>query len=87
MNILTSVKDIEYVEMPDADLCCGMAGSFSISHYEISKKIADRKAQSIRATGADIVVTGCPGYELQLIDSMVRNKMGVIVKNIADLLN
>jgi glycolate oxidase iron-sulfur subunit len=86
-TILKSMKDIEYVEMPEAGVCCGMAGSFSISHYEISKKIADRKAQSIRTTGADIVATGCPGCELQLIDSMVRNNMGVTVKNIMDLIN
>jgi glycolate oxidase iron-sulfur subunit len=86
-TVLKLMKDIEYVEMPNADQCCGMAGSFSISHYEISKKIADRKAQSIRATGADIVVTSCPGCELQLIDSMLRNNMRVIVRNIADLLN
>jgi glycolate oxidase iron-sulfur subunit len=86
-TILKSMKDIEYVEMPDADRCCGMAGSFSLNHYNISKNIADKKAQSIKATGADVVVTGCPGCELHLIDSMFRNNMKVIIKNIADLID
>ncbi|MGD9143704.1 MAG: (Fe-S)-binding protein, partial [Dehalococcoidia bacterium] len=67
-KILKSLPDIRYVEMPDADRCCGMAGTFSIKYYELSRKIAEKKMNSIESTGADIVVTDCPGCEIQLID-------------------
>ncbi len=73
-KILQSIPGVEYVEMVRADRCCGMAGSFSIHHYDLSKKIADRKAETIRDTGADIVVTACPGCMIQLIDTLKRNK-------------
>ncbi len=84
-KILKSIPDINYVEMPDADRCCGMAGTFSIYFYDLSKKIADKKVASIESTGADIVVTDCPGCQIQLIDSTTRHGMPQKVRHIMDL--
>ena len=85
-QIIKSIPDVEYVEMPNADRCCGMAGTFSVYYYDLSKKIADKKVESIRSTGADIVVSSCPGCEIQLIDSTIRNKLPVKVMHIMELL-
>ncbi len=85
-QILRSIPDIEYIEMPNADRCCGMAGSFSIYYYELSQKIADKKVAGIGATGADIVVTDCPGCEIQLIDNTIRCGQDVKVMHIMELL-
>lgn len=84
-QILKSLPDIKYVEMPDADRCCGMAGTFSVNFYELSRKIADKKADSIKSTGADVVVTDCPGCEIQLIDTTRRNNMPQKVHHIMEL--
>jgi glycolate oxidase iron-sulfur subunit len=84
-QILRSLKEINYVEMPDADACCGMAGTFSIYFYELSQKIAARKVASIAATGVEVVVTDCPGCQIQLIDSLTRRKMPVQVRHIMEL--
>ena len=84
-QIIKSIPGIEYVEMPDADRCCGMAGSFSIYYYDLSKKIADKKVEAIKSIGADIVVTGCPGCEIQLIDSLLRHKVSARVMHIMEL--
>ncbi|MBA7694922.1 Lactate utilization protein A [subsurface metagenome] len=72
--------------MPAADRCCGMAGAFSMHYYDLSKDIADKKMASIESTGADIVVSSCPGCEIQLIDSVVRNKLPVKVMHIMELI-
>lgn len=85
-QIMKSLPDTEYVEMARADSCCGMAGSFSISYYDLSKKIADRKAEAIKATGADIVVTACPGCMIQLIDTFKRHQMPQKVVHLMDLI-
>ncbi len=84
-KILKSLPDIGYVEMPDADRCCGMAGTFSIYFYDLSKKIADKKIADIQSTGADIVVTDCPGCQIQLIDSLTRHGMPQKVMHIMEL--
>lgn len=86
-HILKSIPEIKYIEMPDADHCCGMAGTFSIYFYDLSKKIADKKAASIAATGADVVVTDCPGCQIQLIDTVTRLKMPQRVRHIMELLD
>jgi len=85
-QVLRALQDVTYVEMPNADKCCGMAGAFSIYNYELSKKIADKKMAGIRSTGADIVATGCPGCEIQLLDGAMRNKMDVKVRHIMELI-
>ena len=85
--ILKSIPDIRYVEMPEADRCCGMAGTFSIYFYELSRKIAEKKADSIASTGADIVVTDCPGCQVQLIDTGARRGMPQQVRHIMELLD
>jgi glycolate oxidase iron-sulfur subunit len=85
-QIIKSIPDVEYVEMPNADRCCGMAGTFSVYYYDLSQKIADKKVESIKSTGADIVVSSCPGCEIQLIDSTIRNKLPVKVMHIMELL-
>jgi glycolate oxidase iron-sulfur subunit len=84
-KILTSLPDINYVEMKDAGRCCGMAGTFSIYFYELSQKIAARKVADIVATGADVVVTDCPGCQIQLIDSLTCYGKSVAVRHIMEL--
>ena len=71
--------------MVRADWCCGMAGTFSIYYYDLSRKIADKKMATIKTTGADIVATGCPGCMMQLIDNTMRHEMPVQVKHIIEL--
>jgi glycolate oxidase iron-sulfur subunit len=84
--MMKSLPDVEYVEMARADSCCGMAGSFSIAYYDLSKKIGDRKAEAVEATGADIVATACPGCMIQLIDTFRRHQMPEKVVHLMDLL-
>jgi glycolate oxidase iron-sulfur subunit len=73
--ILKALKGLQFVEMANADACCGMGGSFSVDHYDLTKKIAAKKMAGIKATNADIVVTACPGCMINLTDNVVLNKM------------
>jgi len=55
-----------YVEMEEADRCCGGAGSFHMDYPEISEKIIARKQANIEKTGAEVVVSSCPVCLVQL---------------------
>jgi len=83
--ILKALKGLTYVEMPNADLCCGMGGSFSVYHYDLTKKIAAKKMAGIKTTNADIVVTACPGCMINLIDNVLHNKMPQKVYHLLEL--
>ncbi len=84
-KILGSLEGLEFVEMRDADRCCGLGGSFSITHYDVSKKIADHKVEAIAASGADAVVTACPGCMIQLRDALARDESPVEVLHVGEL--
>jgi len=56
----------DYIEMDEAGVCCGGAGSFHLDYPEIAAKILEKKRGNIEQTGAAIVVTGCPGCLIQL---------------------
>jgi len=85
-QILQSLQGLKYVEMPAADRCCGMGGSFSVYHYDLTQKIADKKLEGVKATKADIVVTACPGCMINLADHLQRREMPQRVCHLMDLL-
>lgn len=71
--ILKSIPGIELKEMSKPDSCCGSGGSYTITHVETSLSITDRKMADIKKTGADLVVTGCPGCMMQLSEGLTRS--------------
>ncbi|MCX5886302.1 MAG: (Fe-S)-binding protein [Proteobacteria bacterium] len=83
-EILKTIPGIEFVEMSNPSRCCGSGGSFNLSHYDLSLKILDKKMESIRDTGAEIVVTNCSGCMLQLKDGAHQKGMKVEVLHLAE---
>ncbi|MCD6525394.1 MAG: (Fe-S)-binding protein [Desulfuromonas sp.] len=68
--LLRALPGVEFVEMEGADRCCGLGGTFSVYHYDTSRKIGSRKADGIAASQADVVASACPGCMMQLQDSI-----------------
>jgi L-lactate dehydrogenase complex protein LldF len=56
----------EIKEMAECDICCGMAGSYSLKLPELSAPILARKLDNIKATGAQSVAMDCPGCVMQI---------------------
>jgi glycolate oxidase iron-sulfur subunit len=86
-RIVKSLADGNYVEMPNAERCCGMAGQFSLYYYDLSRKIAERKLEGIEASDAEIVVTACPGCQYQLTENIARLKKPQRVMSLMEILN
>lgn len=85
-DLLRALPNVEFVEMESASSCCGLGGTFSVYHYETSKKIGARKIRGLAESGASLIATGCPGCIMQLQD--IINHAGLKVKavHILDLL-
>lgn len=69
-ELLRATPGVELAEMEGADKCCGLGGTFNVYHYDTSLKINEGKSIAIEKTGADVVVTGCPGCMMQLSDGL-----------------
>ncbi len=65
-KLLKSIPGLEFKEAAEADMCCGGAGSFFLTHYDLSQKILGRKMGNVAKTGAEYLATGCPGCMMQL---------------------
>jgi glycolate oxidase iron-sulfur subunit len=55
-----------FVELPEADVCCGSAGSYNLTEPAMAERLQRRKIENILKTGAEAVVTSNPGCILQI---------------------
>ncbi|MEJ2642693.1 MAG: (Fe-S)-binding protein [Desulfosarcinaceae bacterium] len=85
-TVITSAPGCDLKEMVEPDWCCGMGGSFNLQYYEISKKIGQKKAAHIQATGAEILATGCPACMIQISDMLSRAGARIAVRHPVELL-
>ncbi len=74
-----------FLEMREADSCCGMGGSFSLKHYDLSTKIGAKKIASLHATGAAEVATACPACMIQLTDLLSKTDRPIPVRHVIEL--
>ena len=71
--LIAHVKGIDFVEMHDADRCCGFGGAFSFKYPDISTAMLEDKVRNIEASGAGVVV-GCDMGCLMNIQGMLNRK-------------
>jgi Fe-S oxidoreductase len=83
--LLRAMPGVEFVEMRDADRCCGAAGVYSLTNPQMSQRVLDEKLERIAETGADTVVVANPGCHLQLAPALARR--GVTVRHIISLVD
>jgi len=85
-QLLGSIPGLTLSEMQQPGRCCGGAGSFSLQHYELSRKIVQQKLNDIVATNADTVVAGCPMCVMHMRDGVHQNGLNTKVMHTADLI-
>lgn len=63
-QVLTSL-DFRLTPVPDAHLCCGSAGTYSLTQPELSRKLRDQKLRALESGGPEMIVTaniGCQNH-------------------------
>lgn len=86
-QLLSLIDGLEFVELPEADWCCGSAGSQLITHYDTSLKVLDRKIDNVANTEARILASGCPGCQMQLNTGLQRRGLPIRVIHPVTLLD
>ena len=85
--LIARVEGIDFVEMHDADRCCGFGGTFSFKYPDISTAMLEEKVRNIEASGAGVVV-GCDMGCLMNIQGMLNRKdININTMHIAELLD
>jgi Fe-S oxidoreductase len=90
-QILSSIENIQLVETDwtkrEWATCCGGGGGFETVFPELSQVLAVNRASELLETGADIIVTHCPGCTMQLKSGLKELKAdGVEVLDLAQVI-
>ncbi len=86
-ELLKAIENLNFIEMKDADRCCGNGGTFSVDFRETSLKIGKRKAQNIINSTADTVVTGCSGCMMQIAEALNIENSKISVKHTIEVID
>lgn len=85
-KLLQNVAGAEFVEMPNADDCCGFGGTFSVKYPEISVAILDNKIESIERSNVEAVISCDSSCLMQIGGRLSRNGSKVKAMHIAEIL-
>jgi len=85
--LIRAIPGVELIELPEATWCCGSAGIYNITHFDLSMELLARKMKNVASTGAEAVVTGNPGCLFQLQYGVRRHGLDLEVLHTVTLLD
>lgn len=86
LRLLRAVRDIDLVELPDADQCCGFGGTFSLKNADTSAAMLADKLAAVRDTGADVVSAGDSSCLMHIGGGLSRLRSGTRPVHLAEIL-
>jgi glycolate oxidase iron-sulfur subunit len=85
-DLLRAIPNAEIVEIANAHLCCGSAGTYNLDEPEIAGSLGAQKAQAVIETGANVVASGNIGCLTQLHAHLKKSGSAVRVRHTMQVL-
>jgi len=85
-RLLRAVRDIEYVELPEALECCGFGGTFAVKNADTSMAMLSDKLRRILDTRAEICVAADNSCLMHIGGALRRQRTGVRPMHLAEVL-
>jgi L-lactate dehydrogenase complex protein LldE len=86
LRLLRQVSGIDLVPLPDADVCCGFGGTFSVKNADTSTAMLADKMRNVLATGAEVCTAGDSSCLMQIGGGLSRLRAGVRTVHLAEIL-
>jgi glycolate oxidase iron-sulfur subunit len=86
-ELLRGIPELTISEVGDAGTCCGSAGIYNLVQPETARQLGARKAASVSATGAELVVSGNPGCTLQIASALEAAGTPLPVAHVSEVLD
>ncbi len=83
---LVEKAGFNFIPAAEEETCCGFGGTYSGKFPEISSRIVNRKIADILNTGAQTVLTECPGCIVQLRGALAQRKLPIKVLHFSEAL-
>lgn len=85
--LLNAIPGVQLRELPQAEICCGSAGTYNVVHDEMAAALLESKMAMVNLTQAEILTTANPGCLLQLRAGVQRHGRGQRVLHVVELLD
>jgi L-lactate dehydrogenase complex protein LldE len=85
-RLLEAVSGLRLVDLPAAEECCGFGGTFALKNSETSVAMGSDKARRVLETGAEVLVGGDNSCLMQIGGLLSRQRAGVRVMHLAEVL-
>lgn len=86
LRLLRKVQEIDLVELPDAETCCGFGGTFSVKNSAVSSAMLADKTAAIKASGASVCTAGDASCLLHIGGGLSRQNAKAKPLHLAEIL-
>ncbi|HEX4061656.1 MAG TPA: (Fe-S)-binding protein [Streptosporangiaceae bacterium] len=86
LRLLRAVRGLDLAELPDAEVCCGFGGTFSVKNPDVSAAMAADKCAAVLATGADVLCAAESSCLMHIGGTLSRRKSRVTTMHLAEIL-
>ncbi len=85
-RLLSEVRGIDLVELPDADECCGFGGTFAVKNAETSMAMLSDKLRRVLDTKAEVCTAADNSCLMHIGGALRRQRAGVRTMHLAEIL-
>ncbi len=85
-RLLASMPGVDLTEMPEAEVCCGFGGTFCVKYPEISNEMVSAKIDSVRQSGASLLLAGDLGCLMNMAGKLKRLGLEIEARHVAEVL-
>ena len=86
-DLLRLIPELEFVELPESNWCCGSAGIYNVTHEATADQLLARKIDHLEQTRARRIVTTNPGCLVQLMHGVRERSLDVKAVHLVELLD
>ncbi len=86
-SLLRTIPELDLVELRDAGVCCGSAGVYNLLQPEAAAALGTRKADSVIASDASLLISANPGCTLQISAALAAQGVTMRTAHIAEILD
>jgi L-lactate dehydrogenase complex protein LldE len=86
LRLLSAVRGIDLVELPEARECCGFGGTFAVKNADTSMAMLGDKLRSVLQTRAEVVTAGDNSCLMHIGGALSRQRAGVRAVHLAQIL-
>jgi L-lactate dehydrogenase complex protein LldE len=86
LRLLRAVRDLELVELPEAEQCCGFGGTFALKNSAVSAAMLADKCDRVAQTDAELVVAADNSCLTHIGGGLSRRRAATGVRHYAEIL-